>query len=56
MASLERRMVHWVSRESILERIELELEPGEKRVIAVFQDESSFYANKYKQNAWCVPR
>ena len=56
MASFERRMVHWVLKESKLERVEPELEPGEKRIIAIFQDESSFHANEYKQTVWCAPR
>jgi hypothetical protein len=55
MASFERQMVHWVLKESKLERVEPDLGPGEKRIIAVFQDESSFHANEYKQTAWCAP-
>jgi hypothetical protein len=31
------------------------LGPDEKRIIAVFQDESSFHVNDNRQTAWCVP-
>jgi hypothetical protein len=56
MASFERRMVRWEFKDSKLVRVEPQLGPGEKRVIAVFQDESSFHANEYKQNIWCAPK
>ena len=57
MATLfERRMVCWELKESVLKHIEPELEPGEKRVIAIFQDESSFHVNEYKQNIWYTPK
>ncbi len=52
MASLERRMVQWVLRESKLVHVDPELGPGEKRVIAVFQDESSFHVNEFKKTTW----
>jgi hypothetical protein len=52
MASLERRMVQWVPEGSGLVRIDPELAPGEKRVIAVFQDESSFHVNEFKRSVW----
>jgi len=55
MAKFEKRMVRWEFKDSELERVEPQLGPGEKRVIAVFQDESSFHANEYKQNIWCAP-
>ena len=54
MASLERRMVQWISEGSELMRIDLDLEIGKKRVIAVFQDESSFHVNEFKKTIWCV--
>jgi hypothetical protein len=54
MASLERRMVQWVSQGSNLVRIDPDLVPGEKRVIAVFQDESSFHVNEFKKTTWCA--
>jgi len=31
------------------------LNPGVKRVITVFQDESLFHMNEYKQNIWYAP-
>jgi hypothetical protein len=52
MASLERRMVQWVSEGSELVRIDPDLAPGEKRVIALFQDESSFHVNEFKKTTW----
>ena len=47
MASLEKQMVQWVPKGSKLEHIDLNLGPGEKRVIILFQDESSFHVNEY---------
>jgi hypothetical protein len=57
MALHARRMVTWEPSESgsDLVRIDPDLRPGEKRVIAVFQDKSSFHANEYKRNIWCAP-
>jgi hypothetical protein len=55
MALHEKKMVQWVVNESRLVRIEPDLGPDEKRVIAIFQDESSFHANEYKQTVWCTP-
>jgi len=52
MASLERRMVQWVSRGSELERVDPDLGPGKKQVIAVFQDESAFHVNEFKKSTW----
>ena len=52
MALLERRMVQWVLRESELVHIDPELGPGEKRVIAMFQDKSSFHVNEFKKTIW----
>ena len=55
MESLEKKMVRWEFNNPGLLRVEPELRPGKKRIIAVFQDESSFHANEYKQNIWCAP-
>ena len=53
MAEYERQMVRWVENEDgTFRRVEPELLPGEKRVIALFQDESSFHAGEYKSNVW----
>lgn len=51
------KMVCWEPKKSEpgLVRINPILQPGEKRVIAVFQDESSFHANEYKRNIWYAP-
>jgi len=55
MAEYERMMVKWM-----LVRLELKykdpiLGPGEKRIVSIFQDESSFHVNEYKQTLWCTP-
>ena len=55
MAQYEKRIVHWVANKSGLARVDPELGPDEKRIIAVFQDESCFHANEYKHDAWCAP-
>jgi len=55
MALFERCMVQWKPEGLGLMHIEPDLRPGEKRVIAVFQDKSCFHANDNKQNAWCTP-
>ena len=55
MALFERRMAQWKPEGPGLVRIEPDLRPGKKRVIAVFQDKSCFHANDNKQNAWCAP-
>jgi hypothetical protein len=55
MASYERCMVQWKPEGAGLVRIESDLGPDEKRVIAVFQDESCFHVNNNKQMTWCVP-
>ena len=57
MQELEKRMTHWLPQaegSSELVRVDPKLGPGEKRVIAVFQDESSFHANEYRQTVWCA--
>jgi len=63
MASLEKRMVQWDVKESEggntgkreLKHTDPRLGPGEKRIIPIFQDESSFHVNKYKSSAWYTP-
>lgn len=58
MALHEKKMVQWVVNESNpseLVRVDPKLGPGDKRVIAVFQDESSFHVNEYKPIIWCAP-
>ena len=58
MASYESRMVRWEPEGddyAELVRKDPVLGPGEKRIIALFQDESSFHVNEYKKNIWCVP-
>ena len=53
MTKYELLMVKWVEHENgMFERVEPELGPGEKQIIALFQDESSFHAGKYKSNVW----
>jgi len=47
MALHEKNMVQWLANGT--EHIDLKLGPGDKRVITVFQDESSFHINEYKQ-------
>ena len=53
MALHEKNMVQWLANRT--ERVDPKLGPGDKRVIAVFQDESSFHVNEYKQIVWCAP-
>ena len=36
--------------------IDLVLRLGEKQIVALFQDESSFQTNEYKQMIWCIPK
>ncbi|KAJ3524344.1 hypothetical protein NMY22_g11041 [Coprinellus aureogranulatus] len=38
-----------------LKRVEPTLKPGEKEIIAVFQDESCFHANDFQTSAWLGP-
>jgi hypothetical protein len=54
MALYKTRMVQWKAKGVGLMCIEPDLRPEEKRVIAVFQDESSFHVNDNKQTLWCV--
>ena len=55
MASHQKKMVRWEQQESELVRIDPVLMPGKKRIIAMFQDESTFHANEYRSTIWCVP-
>ncbi|EIN05877.1 hypothetical protein PUNSTDRAFT_115780 [Punctularia strigosozonata HHB-11173 SS5] len=50
MAHYEKSMVQFVGPE--LRRVEPNLGPGEKRIIAVFQDESCIHAGEYKSSVW----
>ena len=55
MAEYERYMVKWVENENgHFEHVEPQLCPGEKRIIPLFQDESSFHTGEYKSNVWFV--
>ena len=53
MASYERFMVQWIMEDTQTVRKDPELGPGEKRIIPLFQDESSLHAGEYKTNVWC---
>ena len=55
MASFERRMAKWRPEGPGLVCVKPELRLDERWIIAVFQDESCFHANKYKQTVWCAP-
>jgi hypothetical protein len=53
MAEYERCMVKWIEKEDgTFECIEPQLRHGEKRIVPIFQDESSFHAGEYKSNVW----
>jgi hypothetical protein len=53
MAKHEKCMVKWSENEDgQFERLEPQLLPGEKQIIPIFQDESSFHAGEYKSNVW----
>ena len=52
MENFERRMAQHHGPE--LRRCEPNLQPGEKRIIAQFHDESCFHANEFKRSTWCV--
>ena len=52
MALHEKNMVQWLANRT--KCIDPKLGPGNKRVIVVFQDESSFHINEYKQIMWCT--
>jgi len=49
------KMAIWEMKESKLVQIDPVLGPGEKRIIVLFQDESSFHANEYKRMIWYAP-
>ena len=53
MALHEKNMVQWLANRT--ECVDPKLGLGDKRVIAVFQNESSFHVNEYKQIVWCTP-
>ena len=57
MKELEWCMAEWVPQPGAPELMckDPELNAGEKWVITVFQDESSFHVNEFKQNIWCTP-
>jgi hypothetical protein len=55
MASYKRHIIQWKPEGVGLVHIELDLRPEEKRVIAVFQDESCFHVNDNKPTGWCTP-
>jgi hypothetical protein len=52
MALYEKRIAQWVLQGSKLMHVDPDLGPGEKKIIVLFQDESSFHVNEYKQNIW----
>jgi hypothetical protein len=52
MRKYEAQMTHYVVDGDTLKPIEPDLQPGQKKIIALFQDESSFHANEYKSLAW----
>ena len=47
MALHKKNMVQWLANRT--KHVDPKLGLGDKRVIAVFQDESSFHVNEYKQ-------
>jgi hypothetical protein len=53
MAKYEARMVHFEGPD--LERVEPNLQPGEREIIANFHDESTFHGNEQKSSAWLRP-
>ena len=55
MAKYQRAMVKWQPDGSELKRVDPVLGPEEKRIVPIFQDESSFHANEYKQTMWYAP-
>ena len=52
MKEYEARMTRYVLDGDTLNPIEPTLEPGEKKIIALFQDESTFHANEFKSSTW----
>jgi hypothetical protein len=55
IALYERHMVQWKSKGVGLVHVKLDLRLEEKRVIAVFQNESCFHINDNKHTIWCTP-
>ena len=55
MALHKKNIVQWATNGSKLVHVDLKLGPGNKQVIAVFQDKSCFHINEYKQTVWCTP-
>jgi hypothetical protein len=55
MAKYKQAMVKWNLVRSELKHEDPILGPGEKRIVPIFQDESLFHANEYKQTIWCAP-
>lgn len=55
MEEFERRMAHYIpDSNGILQRIEPNLNPGERELIAEFQDETCCHANEYLSSIWSV--
>ena len=53
MAKYKNCMVRWIENEDrMFEHNEPQLCSREKRIIPLFQDESSFHATEYKSNVW----
>jgi hypothetical protein len=50
IASLKKQMVQWIQRGSKFKCIDPDLGPGKRRVIALFQDKSSFHVNEFKKS------
>jgi hypothetical protein len=48
MAKYEQHMVKWLPDGSELRHVDPILQPGEQRIVPIFQDESLFHANEYK--------
>ena len=57
MAGFEARMAKYefVAADKPLLRVPPQLQPGEKKVIVNFQDESCLTVNEYKSRAWYAP-
>jgi hypothetical protein len=55
ITSFEKQMVQWIQRGSKFKCIDPDLGPGKRRVIALFQDESSFHVNEFKKSTWYTP-
>lgn len=50
MAQYEKYMVQYLGPE--LTRVEPQLQPGERRIIVLMQDESCMHASEYKSSVW----